>query len=115
MIMANELGFNTIFIRSMQKKDYSDFSLRRPQRIKEFDTETFLSLAKKMNRNRASLSDKILMISLMQSGISVNEVSKMIDKRISPQRVQTLDDINTNIGLDNNEEFDIESILELGV
>ena len=55
------------------------------------------------------------MISLMQSGISVNEVDKMIDKRISPQKVQTLESINTSLNLDNNEEFDIESILELGV
>lgn len=109
-LMANELGFNTIFERSLQKKDYSDFSIRRPQRIKEFNTETFLSLAKKMIKNNASINDKVLMISLMQSNIDVKDVVNMMEKR--SQGGTTLD---SNLDVLNTEVFDINSVLELGV
>lgn len=109
-LMSNELGFSTIFERSMQKKDYSNFSIKRPERITEFNTETFLSLAKRMNKNKASINDKVLMISLMQSNIAINEVSRMIEKRTEPQDICDMSGSGVI-----NDDFDIGSILELGV
>lgn len=109
--MANSLGFSTVYQRDEMKVDYSNFKINRPNRksLIEYEPSTFLALAQKMNKDKRSVRDKVMMVSLMQSGMEVKDVYKvMYDKgKKAFEEPKTLEkDVVTS-----NEEFDIDSIL----
>ena len=109
--MANSLGFATVYQRDEIKKDYSNFKINRPDKrvLMDYEPTTFLTLAKKMNKDKRSVRDKVMMISLMQSGMDIKDVYKVMydkGKRAFEEPIALEKDIVVA-----NEEFDIDSVL----
>lgn len=72
--MQNVLGYRTLYRKAELKITLNDVEIRRPKRLKEYNPKTFVGIANKMCKEKKSVEDKVFMISLMQSGMSVEEI-----------------------------------------
>ncbi|WP_394863129.1 CHC2 zinc finger domain-containing protein [Paraclostridium bifermentans] len=105
-IMRNTLGFVTVYRTKKETVDISNLNLRRRNRkgIETYVPTTFISLGNKMNRDRKSKQDKLYMIALMQSGMSVKDVHNAIYEDIRGTE-------HNKVEKENYSDVDLTSIL----
>ncbi|GAA0101560.1 hypothetical protein UT300012_22750 [Paraclostridium bifermentans] len=109
--MAHSLGFATIYERDNKKVDFSNFKINRPEKrnLLDYEPTTFLALAHKMNKDKRSNRDKVMMISLMQSGMEIKDVYKVMYDKAKKAFDEPIT-LDKELDLSKN-EFDIDSIL----
>lgn len=100
-LMRNTLGFVTIDKPREQKLDIDNLNIRRrkERRLTTYKPNNFISIANKMNKDKKSVTDKIYMIALMQSGMSAKDVYSAVYEDIKgthPNKVKEDNSIDLN-------------------
>lgn len=73
-VIRASLGIHSIYVVAKDTMDTVDLDLNRLTKFRQYKINTFPALANKMIKDAKSVDDKIYMISLMQSGMSVKDV-----------------------------------------
>lgn len=113
-VMANSLGFVTIYERQIRKKDFSKFSLTRPERnlLKDYEPDTYKALASRLKKDKRSIHDKVNMVAFMQAGMDAKEAYRILyDKN---KRVAEIDMISKDGVVQlSKDDFNIDDILAI--
>lgn len=102
--MRSVLEFNSLYRNAEAKLVLEDIEIRRPRRLKEYSPKTFIGISNKMCKEKRSVEDKVFMISLMQSGMSVDDVYASMYSNTSSRDLKSVD-INSLL---NEEEGDYD-------
>lgn len=106
-LMRNSLGFVTIDKPKEQKLDVENLSIRRRKEraLSRYKPDNFISIANKMNKDKKTVTEKVYMIALMQSGMSAKDVYSAVYEDIkgthSTNEVVEGIDLSSILGDDN--------------